>query len=110
MVWQGEDRLIDLPKPRLFGAHQIDNAATAIAACLAFADRTGLAVSDDALAQGITVRRLARANAAPDGWTAVRVRPTGADIWMMGGTTRRRGWPWRTRWQNWRYVTRDPFT
>ncbi len=85
MVWQGEDRLIDLPRPRLFGAHQIDNAATAIAACLAFAERTGHAVSSEALAQGISSADWPARMQRLTGGRLFEFAPQGADIWIDGG-------------------------
>ena len=36
MVFQGEDRLYDLPPPSLYGPHQVENAGLAVAAALAF--------------------------------------------------------------------------
>ena len=85
MVWQGPDRLIDLPKPRLFGAHQIDNAATAIATCLAFAQRAGHAVSDEALAQGLTGADWPARMQRLTGGALFDHAPGGADIWIDGG-------------------------
>ncbi len=85
MVWQGVDRLIDLPKPRLFGAHQIDNAATAIAACLAFAERTGHAISDEALARGVTSPEWPARMQRLTGGRLFDSAPKGADIWIDGG-------------------------
>ena len=38
LVVQMEDRLLDLPPPSLFGAHQFANAGLAVAAILAFGD------------------------------------------------------------------------
>ena len=32
LIFQDEDCLLDLPLPRLFGRHQVENAGTAIAA------------------------------------------------------------------------------
>lgn len=49
MVFSGEDCLLDLPLPRLLGDHQIENAGTAIAACLAFAKRQGWELSSDVI-------------------------------------------------------------
>lgn len=49
LVYQDEDGLLDLPLPALVGAHQIDNAALAIAALRHF----GLAGDEAALARGL---------------------------------------------------------
>lgn len=53
MIFSGEDCLLDLPLPRLAGDHQIENAGTAIAACLAFAGQRGLQLSTDAIEKGV---------------------------------------------------------
>ena len=51
LVFQTDERLLDLPLPRLNGRHQIDNAGTAIAAAeLLFGD----ALTTRALEQGLT--------------------------------------------------------
>ena len=50
MVFQGEDRLYDLPAPILPGAHQADNAGLAIAACLALGDPR---IDAEAIAEGL---------------------------------------------------------
>ena len=49
LVYQDEDGLLDLPLPALAGAHQVENAALAIAALRHF----GLAHSEDAIAKGL---------------------------------------------------------
>ena len=85
MVWQGEDRLIDLPRPRLFGAHQIDNAATAVAACLAFASRNGVDLSDEAIANGIASADWPARMQRLTGGHLFDHAPAGADIWIDGG-------------------------
>lgn len=81
MVFQDENGLLDLPMPRLAGAHQIVNAATAIAA---LRKMTGVKVSDGAFEDGlITVdwpgrmQRLARGPLAS-------AAPKGAEVWLDG--------------------------
>jgi dihydrofolate synthase/folylpolyglutamate synthase len=49
LVYQDEQGLLDLPSPRLFGRHQIDNAGIAIAALRA----AGLAIPAVAFAAGV---------------------------------------------------------
>ena len=49
LVYQDEDGLLDLPLPALAGAHQVDNAALAIAALRHF----GLAGDEAAMARGL---------------------------------------------------------
>ncbi|HEX4095251.1 MAG TPA: Mur ligase family protein, partial [Caulobacteraceae bacterium] len=51
MVFQGEDRLLDLPPPSLAGAHQVENAGLAVAASLAFG---GAMADEGAIAQGVS--------------------------------------------------------
>lgn len=80
-VYQDEHGLLDLPPPRLRGAHQFANAATAIAA-LRFA---GLDLPDSAFERGMeTVRwpgRLERLRAGP----LQRFAPAGSELWIDGG-------------------------
>jgi dihydrofolate synthase / folylpolyglutamate synthase len=80
-VYQDEHGLLDLPLPRLRGAHQFANAATAIAA-LRFA---GLDLPDSAFERGMeTVRwpgRLERLRAGP----LQRLAPAGSELWIDGG-------------------------
>ncbi|HEY5107169.1 MAG TPA: folylpolyglutamate synthase/dihydrofolate synthase family protein [Caulobacteraceae bacterium] len=80
---QFEDRLLDLPAPNLFGAHQFDNAALAAAAILAWGDAR---IDETAIAHGIShaqwpgrFQRLAR------GPLADLARARGADLWLDGG-------------------------
>jgi len=47
LVWQNEERLLDLPLPNLLGAHQINNAGLAIAAAIHFG------WSEQAIAKGL---------------------------------------------------------
>lgn len=82
MGFQFGDRLLDLPRPNLVGAHQIDNAATAIAAALTFGDPR---IDDAAIARGITSAvwpaRMQRLTAGPLGRMALE---RGADLWLDG--------------------------
>ncbi len=61
LVFQDGEALLDLPKPRLGGRFQIDNAGVAIAATRRLADR---AIDDAALARGLRERDLAGPHAA----------------------------------------------
>jgi dihydrofolate synthase/folylpolyglutamate synthase len=51
LIFQDEDGLLDLPMPRLYGRHQLDNAGTAIAAARRL---EGFHISEDAIAKGLT--------------------------------------------------------
>lgn len=80
LIYRGRQTL-DLPPPGLAGAHQYDNAATALAAleCL-----HGLALDPKALARGIGdvewPARLQRLKRGP----LVRSLPSGAELWLDG--------------------------
>jgi dihydrofolate synthase / folylpolyglutamate synthase len=81
LVYQDGDGLIDLPLPRLAGAHQVDNAGLAIAA-LRFAK---VKLAPDALEAGLVAAdwpaRMQRLKSGP----LVEAAPAGADIWLDGG-------------------------
>jgi dihydrofolate synthase/folylpolyglutamate synthase len=82
LVYSDEDGLLDLPRPRLIGRHQIENAGTAIAT-LRVLDNLKIPVA--AFEQG-----LSRAN-----WPArmqrlgtgklIGLLPQGAELWLDGG-------------------------
>lgn len=80
MAFQTADLFMDLPAPALAGAHQIDNAALAVAAALE------LDLPEAAIAQGLsTVRwpaRLQRISAGPYGEAA---KAAEAELWLDGG-------------------------
>jgi len=80
MVFQDQEQFLDLPAPALAGAHQIDNAALAVAAALE------LDLPEAAIAEGLrTVRwpaRMQRLNAGPYGEMA---RAAEAELWLDGG-------------------------
>lgn len=83
MVWQDQTHLFDLPSPALFGAHQIDNAALAIAALGAFDDSR---IDAQAIALGLQTAvwpaRMQRLSTGPLG---ARAAAQGADLWLDGG-------------------------
>ena len=80
LVYQDEQGLLDLPPPALFGPHQFDNAALAIAATRHF----GLPVSEAAIAEGLrSVRWPARL--APVQGTLLQMLPEGSELWLDGG-------------------------
>ncbi len=82
MVYQDDDGLLDLPLPKLPGPHQIENAATAIAA-LRHADRFW--VSERAVEQGLRSvewpARLQRLTRGP----LVALMPPRSELWLDGG-------------------------
>jgi dihydrofolate synthase/folylpolyglutamate synthase len=83
MVFQGEDRLYDLPAPALYGEHQIANAGLAVAALEALGDPR---IDAAALARGIGSAswpaRLQRLTAGPFGAAA---EAAGAELRLDGG-------------------------
>jgi dihydrofolate synthase/folylpolyglutamate synthase len=81
LVFQDIDGLLDLPRPRLPGSHQIVNAGTAIAAVRA----AGFHVGHDALERGMErVEWPARLQRLTVG-AIVDAAPQGAEIWLDGG-------------------------
>ncbi|QIB33919.1 bifunctional folylpolyglutamate synthase/dihydrofolate synthase [Ancylobacter pratisalsi] len=81
LIVMDEDGLVDLPRPRLIGAHQIDNAGLAVEALRV----AGLKLAPDALEQGMKSAewpaRLQRLGPGPLSQHA----PEGVDIWLDGG-------------------------
>ncbi len=82
LIFQDEDCLLDLPLPRLFGRHQLDNAGTAIAAARRL---QGFRITEDAIARGLTSAvwpaRLERLNPGK----LHEIAPPDSEIWVDGG-------------------------
>jgi dihydrofolate synthase/folylpolyglutamate synthase len=79
---QAPERLLDLPPPALFGAHQFENAALAAAAMLAFDP----GFDEGAIGLGIARARWpARFQRLTAGRLAARAAARGADLWLDGG-------------------------
>ena len=75
---------LDLPAPALSGAHQIDNAATAVA-CIERLRATGLAIGDAAIRAGLgTVDWPARLQKLSRGPLVEALSP-GCELWLDGG-------------------------
>ena len=85
LVYQDEDGLCDLSLPRLIGAHQVDNAALAVAALKA----AGLAPQDDLMSLGIEAAewpaRMQRLTRGPLVDLAERHEGDRAELWLDGG-------------------------
>jgi dihydrofolate synthase / folylpolyglutamate synthase len=83
LVFQGEDRLYDLPRPGLFGEHQVANAGLAIAAALALGDPR---IDETAIARGVAgatwPARLQKLDTGPFG---ERAKAAGAELRLDGG-------------------------
>lgn len=82
LVYQDEEGLLDLPAPRLFGRHQLDNAGLAVAALRA---APALNVPVQAFETGIAqaewparMQRLAQGR-------LLDLIPQGAELWLDGG-------------------------
>ena len=82
LVYQDERGLLDLPRPRLFGRHQIGNAGTAVAALRAAG---AWAIGSDAFEAGMLgadwpgrLQRLTRGRLPG-------LAPPGAELWLDGG-------------------------
>ncbi|HTM78333.1 MAG TPA: folylpolyglutamate synthase/dihydrofolate synthase family protein [Devosia sp.] len=80
LVYQDEAGLLDLPRPKLIGAHQIDNAGTAIAALRHF----GLPVDAAAIEQGLQNVVWPARLSALHGPLRDLLGP-GAELWLDGG-------------------------
>ena len=80
LIFRSEHGLLDLPPPRLLGAHQVSNAGTAIAAL----EASGLEVSPAAVERGLGSvdwpARMQRLSGGP----LVDLVP-GAEVWLDGG-------------------------
>jgi dihydrofolate synthase/folylpolyglutamate synthase len=82
LVFQSEDRLLDLPLPALLGRHQIANAGLAIASALAAGRST---IGEKAIAAGLTtVHWPARMQRLISGPLVDLVGPD-AELWLDGG-------------------------
>ncbi|MDX2155910.1 MAG: folylpolyglutamate synthase/dihydrofolate synthase family protein [Hyphomicrobiaceae bacterium] len=82
LVFQREDRLLDLPLPALIGRHQIGNAGVAVASAL---EAKALSLSEAAIAEGlIAVRWPARMQRLTAGPLPDLLGP-GSEIWLDGG-------------------------
>jgi dihydrofolate synthase/folylpolyglutamate synthase len=81
LVYQDDDGLIDLPLPRLPGAHQVENAGLAVATLRA----AGVKLDGKAIEAGLMAAdwpaRLQRLRCGP----LVDAAPPGSDIWLDGG-------------------------
>jgi dihydrofolate synthase/folylpolyglutamate synthase len=81
LVYQDDQGLLDLPPPKLFGRHQFDNAATAIAALRAAAIRLPATAIEQGLMRAEWPARLQRLTTGK----LVSLAPAGAELWLDGG-------------------------
>jgi dihydrofolate synthase/folylpolyglutamate synthase len=80
MVYQDQERFLDLPAPTLAGGHQIDNAGLAVAAALEL-DLPEAAIAEG-LRSAVWPARMQRLNTGPYGEKA---RAASAELWLDGG-------------------------
>ncbi len=82
LVYSDDNGLLDLPRPRLIGRHQIENAGTAIATLRAL---DSLQVSSAAYEEGLQradwPARMQRLGTGK----LIRLLPEGAELWLDGG-------------------------
>ncbi|MBX3519923.1 MAG: bifunctional folylpolyglutamate synthase/dihydrofolate synthase [Xanthobacteraceae bacterium] len=82
LVYSDENGLLDLPRPRLFGRHQIENAGTAVATLRAI---PSLAIPVSAIEAGLQKADWpARMQNLSGGKLAARL-PAGSELWLDGG-------------------------
>jgi len=80
LVYQDQERFLDLPAPALNGPHQFDNAGVAVAAALE------LDLPEAAIAEGLkAVRWPARMQRLTAGPYAERAQAVDAELWLDGG-------------------------
>jgi dihydrofolate synthase / folylpolyglutamate synthase len=81
LVYQDGQGLFDLPRPRLFGRHQIDNAGVAIAALRAAGFKLATGAYEQGLLKADWPARMQRLTTGD----LVAKAPTGSEIWLDGG-------------------------
>ncbi len=79
LVFQNEDRLLDLPLPSLAGQHQIGNAGAAVAAALE------LGLSDGAIERGLVEARWPARMQQLNNGPLSRLLVPGSELWLDGG-------------------------
>lgn len=83
LIFQREDRVLDLPLPALVGRHQIGNAGTAVAAAL---ELDGFGLDERAIERGLqAVRWPARMQRLDTGPLPSLLRTPGTELWLDGG-------------------------
>jgi dihydrofolate synthase / folylpolyglutamate synthase len=82
LVFQGAERLLDLPLPALMGHHQIANAGTAVAAALQLRP---LGLNDRAIERGLVEARWPARMQRLDNGILSRLLTPGSELWLDGG-------------------------
>jgi dihydrofolate synthase / folylpolyglutamate synthase len=81
LVYQDRQGLLDLPSPRLFGRHQIDNGGLAVAALRASGFRLPTDAYEHGLQKAEWPARMQRLTAG----ALVAKAPAGSEVWLDGG-------------------------
>ncbi len=81
LVYQDRQGLLDLPSPRLFGRHQIDNAGLAVAALRAAGFRLPTGAYEQGLLRAEWPARMQRLTTG----VLVARAPAGSEVWLDGG-------------------------
>jgi dihydrofolate synthase / folylpolyglutamate synthase len=82
LVFQDDRGLLDLPPPRLFGRHQFDNAALAIATLRAIDSlKIPMAAYETGIARAEWPARMQRLSSG----ALVAMAPAGSEVWLDGG-------------------------
>lgn len=87
LVYADEDGLLDLPLPRLMGAHQVENAGLAVASLRAAGVRLPLGALEQGLKGAHWPARMQRLTCG----ALVSRAPAGAEVWLDGGHNRAGG-------------------
>jgi len=82
LVYSDDNGLLDLPRPRLFGRHQVENAGTAIATLRALESLSVPAMAyEEGLQRADWPARMQRLGTGK----LIRLLPEGAELWLDGG-------------------------
>jgi dihydrofolate synthase/folylpolyglutamate synthase len=82
LVYSDEDGLLDLPRPRLIGRHQIENAGTAVATLRALKE---LRIPSAAFEQGVLRAEWPARMQRLGSGKLIALLPEGAELWLDGG-------------------------
>ncbi len=82
LVYSDEQALLDLPRPRLFGRHQIENAGTAVAALRAI---PSLGIPAGAIEAGLQKAEWPARMQNLSGGKLAAMLPAGSELWLDGG-------------------------
>lgn len=82
LVFSDEQGLLDLPRPRLFGRHQIDNAGTAVATLRAI---PALGIPASAIEAGLQKADWPARMQNLSGGKLAAILPAGSELWLDGG-------------------------